>query len=420
MSYSGDKVVRHGSGGSKRRRDGGFILLIVLMAMIVLALLAIEFQQEAFLQVRMSKHRQDVIQCDYALESGLAAAGKLIQEYHEEMFNRIRHPQPQVSDDAAAGSDADLANSIVEQAKINELLEQLSAGELDPNSLDPNMASLLEGLTDPNSSMGQAPEEWKEHLLKHESIEVGKAEAEVYVYGENYKLPLIWALQSPFSRSTKTSSGLSMVSELLGSLDKGSTCEPQTIISFLQDLTEDIEISYCPKVSFNGKKWNLSGKSYSNDEVNLRTEKNHMIFAAIGEKWYKTVNDERHPEVKDIFTLASGNMVSDYIGLWGGIKVNINTAPVEVIAAAFKDAGMTMELAEQLVEYRKTHGLIRTAFVLRTEPGFETIYKAMAPLVDVIDHVYTVRIVARCGQVNKSKSACFYRNGKKLKILAVY
>ena len=374
-------------------------MLIVIMAMAVLSLLAIEFQQESFMQISMSKSRQDAIQCEYALESGLAAAGKLIQEYHDEMLTKIRNPKK--------SSPADISSETA--TPTPELPDNLPTDPEDPNYIDPE-----QWVADPNSTLGTAPEEWKGHLLKEATIEVGKAEATIYLFGENYKLPLTWAMQSPFS---KTSGSLTMVRTLLTELDCKET---GNIIKYLNMLTEDIDIPYVPSVVKRGNRWVRSGKSYTNEEVNLLTVKNHMLFAHVGSQWYKDTNNTRYPEIQEIVTLPSGNMVSDYIGLWGGIKVNINTAPAEVLTAAFGEVGLTRELADKIVSTRETQGLFRSPILIREIEGISDIYTAIYPLADVIDHVYTVKVTARSGEIEKTKSACFYRKGKKLEMLAVY
>lgn len=410
-----------------KKRQSGFVLLIVVMAMLVLSMLAIEFQQESYLQIKMSRHRQHLIQCDYALESGLAAAGKLIQQYHEEMLARIRNPQATVMpEDITQGDTTAITETTTtesesqEQARLlQELIDKLmSSPDFDPNNIDPNALELGDLLADPNQTLGDMPEEWKDHLLKQETIEVGSAKADIYIYGENYKLPLIWAIRSPFARGASDNS-LTMISELLRSLEP-ENANTQKIVGYLQKLTDGLKVPYCPTLTYSNNRWGRSGANYTNQEINLLTVKNHILFAAVGAQWHKTANDKRHPEIQEMFKLTSGNMVSDYIGLWGGIKININTAPAEVLAAGFKGVGLTMELAEKIVQTREENGLFRSSILVREIPGLEEMYTGIYPLADVIDHVYTVRIVASSGEVSKTKSACFYRNGRKLEILAVY
>ena len=377
------------------RRSRGFVLLIVIISMIVLSLLAIEFQQESFLQVNMSRHRHDVIQCDYALESGLAAASKLIQQYHEEMLSEIRRPRKKTVDPNEADPDMPEPSDV-------------TPDENDPNKDDPNKAPELP----------EVPEKWTGYELKEAKLQVGKAEVTINIYGESYKLPLLWAINSPFEKSNKGSK-LSMVRDLFEYLeiDAGKS---QEIIRYLEKLTSDIEVAYCPTVVKKGDRWVRSGKSYTNEQINLLTIKNHIQFSHIGSQWYRDANNKRYPEIREMLTLPSGNLASDYLGLWGAVKININTAPAEVLAAAFGDIGMTMELAEKLVESRESQGLFRSPILIREIEGFEEIYTAIYPMADVIDHVYTAKITARSGEVTKTKSACFYRKGNKLEILAVF
>ncbi len=415
MLRSSDKIISTTIFRLRPRSRRGYILLILIMAMAVLSLLAIEFQAESALQLRMSSHRQDVIQCEYALESGLAAAGKLIQEYHEEMLRKIRNPQPIVSPENAVSEEE--AKEQLEKLTRELGLDKLEGLIDDPNASDPNSQELSD---DPNATLGMAPPEWKDHLLKQVTIEVGKSEAEIFIYGENYKLPLIWAIQSPFAGVPGSKSGgLGMVRDLLTNLEVDGA-RTNDIMRYLGTLTQDIEVPYCPVMVKRADRWIRSGKSYTNEQVNLLTIKNHMLFSSLGEQWFRDVNNERYPEFKEMLTLSSNNLISDYLGLWGAIRININTAPAEVLAAGFKSVGLTMELAEKIVAARNEKGLYRSPILIREIPGLEEIYTAIYPMADVIDHVYTVKIVARSGEVTKTKSACFYRLGKKLEILAVF
>ncbi|MBN2063261.1 MAG: general secretion pathway protein GspK [Sedimentisphaerales bacterium] len=418
MIRSSDKTISTNTFCHESRRRRGFILLVLVMAMAVLSLLAIEFQAESALQLRMSSHRQDVIQCEYALESGLAAAGKLIQEYHEEMLRKIRNPQPTVSPESSLSEKE--AKEQLEKIKRElglDKLEGLTDEPNEPNTTDPNSPELTD---DPNATLGMAPPEWKDHLLKQVTVEVGKAQAEIFIYGENYKLPLIWAMQSPFAGVPGSKSGgLGMVRDLLTNLEVDAA-RTNEVMRYLGTLTQDMEVPYCPTMIKRADRWIRSGKSYTNEQVNLLTIKNHMLFSSLGAQWFRDVNDERYPEFKEMLTLSSNNLISDYLGLWGAIRININTAPAEVLAAGFKSVGLTMDLAEKIVATRNEKGLYRSPILIREIPGLEEIYTAIYPMADVIDHVYTVKIVARSGEVTETKSACFYRLGKKLEILAVF
>ena len=524
-------------------RRKGYVLLLVIMVMIVLTLLALEFQQESVIQLQMNKHRQSMVQCEYALESGLVAAGKLIQEYNDDMINRIRKRQPaqsaqdlqeedevpkltedmkkldpeqfsslidQVSQIAADNNDIvitemiktiDLENLDLEVAApvlagimtiaednglegvtdlVNDLLYQENGGtEIDydmmaniineigltaqENSLD-DITALLDDynqITDPNiddinsaleqietiatengyediistleltdqaiqipgeTSSEAIPQEWLEHLLKKQSIDIGDATVDIYIYGENYKLPLVWAMKSQFGRSSPRENNYNMplVKSLIDELDPGSP-NTQQIIDYLAELTDGIEIPFSPGVYMSNNLWRRRSYGTTNRMVELWVTRNHINFAPVGGQWHRDVNNIHYQDIKDMVTLPSGNMLSDYLGIWGSTYININTAPVEVLTVGLKDIGITPEIAQKIVDWRESNSLFLSPRDVRQVDGIDNnMAAAIFYLTKVVDNVFTVRIVASIGDITKTKQACYHRRGTKLQLQAVY
>ncbi len=541
MYRNNNKTIQYASRSTTRRK--GYVLLLVLMAIIVLTLLALEFQQESFIQVRMNKHRQDLVQCDYALESGLVAAGKLIQEYNDEMVNRIRKRQTaqtstdQQTEDEVADLTSDLKTlspeqfaELIEQVKqiavdnndivISEMIETIDIDNLDlevavpilagiitiaedeglqgvsdlineylnqqngqtnidfellaniineigltaqENSLD-DITTLLEDynqITDPNiddinytlgeiesiatenqyddilsilelgtqviqtpgsSSSDAVPDQWKEHLLKKESIEVGDATVDIYIYGENYKLPLVWAMKSQYGISSPKDNNYNMplVKELIDELDPGNP-NKQQIIDYLAELTDNIDIPFTPGVYKKNNLWRRRSYGSTNRMVELWVTRNHINFAPVGGQWHRDINNNHYQDIKEMVTLPSGNLLSDYLGIWGSTYININTAPVEVLTVGLKEIGITRELAQKIVDYRENKSLFLSPRDVRQIEGIDNnMAAAVFYLTKVVDNVFTVRIVATIGDITKTKQACYHRRGAKLQLQAVY
>ena len=523
-------------------------MLLVLMAMIVMTLLALEFQQEAVMQTRMSKHRQNLVQCEYALESGLVASGKLIQEYNDDMIERIRRRMPAQSAEDAEKEDkqkeefnnlneelqnldpnqfTDLIDQVQQIATDNKNTNILNMiNGIDLENLDTEIAApvlagimtlaedndlheitdiinnivnhknesgvdqeMLEGifnevgvialeqgfddittileeysqLTDPNidaiyavvdqikaiaiendcddiivnlelidqalttdtgSSSNEAiPELWEEHLLKKHSLEIGNATVDIFIYGENYKLPLIWALKSIIGRQTPRDNDYNMqlVKDLIDELDPGNPYK-QDIVDYLAELTDGIEIPFSTGV-YKGRNnlWTRRPYTSTNRLKDLWVIRNHINFASVGGQWNRDISNPHYQEVKDMVTLPSGNLLSDYLGIWGSNYININTAPVEVLTVGLKDIGITKELAQKIIDWRESKSMFLSPRDVKQIEGIDSnMAGGVFSLTTVIDNVFTVRVVATIGDVVKIKQACYHKKGSRLELQAVY
>ena len=522
------------------RHRKGYVLLLVLMAIIVMTLLALEFQQESVMQAQMKKHRQNLIQCDYALESGLVAAGKLIQEYNDTTITSIRKgetaassangdndskidvdnirtnleslPQDELTEtvikiqELAADKNLTLSsfemidmdninldlasaalsilymeddpeiNAIIDSigkspedsgidyTMVDQVLESIgiTAQEenlteistiidnyfqvADPNA-DPNSSTvedtinqvkvlaeqaqnedilsdlqLLEKTMIDDSANTAIPDEWKAHLLKEQSIEVGDASVDIYIYGENSKLPLIWALRSPIGTRTPTENDYNMplVASLIDKIDPGNT-HKREIIDYLAELTDGVDIEFSPGVYKSGDIWRERRTAITKIMQDAAVSLNHINFTQVGGQWHRDVNNPHFEEIKEIVTLPNGNLISDYLGLWGTTYININTAPAEVLEVALKDVGVTPELAQKIVEYRETKSMFLTYIRISEVDGIDrNMAKAIGELTKTIDRVFTVRVVAKIGDITRTKQACYHRRGNKLLLQAVF
>lgn len=139
----------------------------------------------------------------------------------------------------------------------------------------------------------------------------------------------------------------------------------------------------------------------------------------LSKQWAENLKDRKYLSLKQDID-ANDQNISDYISTWNHTRLNLNTAPAEVIYAVFEPIGMTMAMVDTLVDFRKDKPLARSnMFALM--PGLEPVSGALTHLYTDKSDTFTIRVTARLGQAQYKLYSCTIKNKDgKVENLAVY
>ncbi len=239
-----------------------------------------------------------------------------------------------------------------------------AAGTNDVNALEPNELYVR----------GPYGPPWP-YVTKPVEIEFGDARLTIEIIDENAKLPLVWGINTDANSKSESKAAIETFCEWM-------RMEPNDIAPFMDELEQIKEIKpYSsdlkpvvttlriePNSTQKDSNSTLSGNDGQRRIARRRSARSRRRNIA------KTVQETRpdightmdfaeilHSPLLNLETLAKPvnedenrtESALKYISLWGTQRVNINTAPRQVLEAAFTFGGDAVEIAEQIITLRK-------------------------------------------------------------------
>jgi len=381
---SDSKMTRYDvSSVIKRKR--GIALMLVLLALIIMSVVIVDFQGKSALFQRSSAGRINLQKCRYGAESGLILAQRMI---------KIALKKNSWVDFNDEGIDEPNSNEYA----LNTLEEQ---GGEDPNNLnDPN------DLNDPNTS-DEFNLDFLENpfILAQKEIEVGDVKVTFEIQDENGKFPLLWYLRSPYSTNGNGSGAKQLDAFFkLMNIDR----EYGALVKKLaNDIVKDIALDYMElhlvknehkKGQRRTSRRTRPRSTYSKKQA--QKAKRYEDMALFGTQWRKRILEDDEMAVLALPINDEGLVLSDYLGVWGTFKINLFTAPAEVIESSFAELGVTHDMALSMVEYREENE-IKTVLDFNNAPDVDAtvisdLYKASIFKTEN----FSVYVKATCGNAS--------------------
>ena len=133
-------------------------------------------------------------------------------------------------------------------------------------------------------------------------------------------------------------------------------------------------------------------------------------MSTFASQWQRALSDNL--EYKDLSSPQGqqSEAWTDYLGIWGHNKVNINTAPAEVIEAAFEPLGFTTAMAQALVEHRREKPFSSTGQINDVKEIDQSISRAVRALTTIQSDTFSVLIKARLGRAQYNLFAAIYKS----------
>jgi len=415
---------------ARKSKKRGFALLLTLMVLVLLAGLIVHFQADSALQVRASRYRLQQLQCRYAAESALVAAMQLIRSAQLEGIYRQPTEAP-TTESLLASLGIPGIDDPCRAAVLSGLLDPCAPADpcsvfdpcslLDPCSvLDP--CSLAELLREALEAGGFWEEPSPFQFMK-KTVKIGSVSVEIRIFDENSKYPVYWMLQGPIENS-KDHGGKSL--QLLGTRVGASPEAVRQATSLVQEIGQPLKvikpISYLYRRSYSrgtvrsrSMTWRLKPtgiKPTLNGKPVTHTKLLHHQMSAFHTQWRDTLRED--DKYEDLQTpLADQNVsLADYLGTWGNGTININTAPAEVLEAAFRPLGFTPANAKAIVEYRKKRPFQHTTHMFRVGGLNRTTMYAIRTLCTTQSDTYSVRVKARLGRAQYNLWGGIYKDRK--------
>ncbi|OHB52776.1 MAG: hypothetical protein A2Y10_02090 [Planctomycetes bacterium GWF2_41_51] len=316
----------------------------------------------------------------------------------------------------------------------NGMSSRMDPSSYDINDVNANSTSL--DMNEPNEIYIRGPygPAWP-YITKPIEIEFGKAKVTIEIIDENAKIPLIWGMSTDANSKDESKAAIvtfcewmqmlqSDIDPLLSELDKMKDVKPFSIalkpVTVTSTQTADSNSS---QAAATGRLARRISRTRSRGRVRekiveqTRPESGHTLdFAKI-----------LHSPMIDLETLAKpvnedetrSESALKYISLWGTQKVNVNSAPRQVLEAAFTFGGDAPEIAQKIIDERKIKPFASNDdFNKRLVSFFGSISKC-EPYITTQSDCFSIRVKATSGVARVCATAAVKKEQSKVQKIGI-
>jgi hypothetical protein len=308
-----------------------------------------------------------------------------------------------------------------------KILESLGIGEKNYFGIDQEGEFLP---IDPNTLYVPGPygPQWP-YISEPMEIDIEGVKVTITIADENAKLPLVWALMQNKDIGKEKEASFNTFFEWMG-------VDERTMDILWKQFEEaadmkNFEIGMKPAtiekreaVKTRTVTRDASGKRKSVFKTRYRTRKvprsaigNYTDFSRLIEA---EIDTERLARSFYDFGFSDQNALK-YLGVWGSDKVNVNTAPRNVLEATFVFGGKEVDLADAVIAERQIEPFEGIEDMKRRLYRFSGSIEKLADMILFESNVFSVKVEAVSGSARAtSTTAILYDNKKFSKITTVY
>ncbi len=455
----------------------GIVLMVTMVVLIILAILGYTLSSRVAAQRHRDNFIIDYTAACYARDSALKYALSAISDFNN--FNLISRPNEPDFSDLFAMSEPDYRKMLEEwaaeiikkqlenkkedekwfaaydprQRDVNEysLNQDANTSALDANNKDsnsitglldtndineidsdePNFAEMAEldlDLADPNLLTVPGPygPEWP-YVIEPIEFEIGDCHVKIEIEDENAKFPLGWSILEDEKYKRESDAAVTTFCEWMG-------FEPDRIEGLKKQFNEVRDIKPF-KVEFQQQTTrvldkNAAARPQRGNRPRRQIAAYRNITLTPAEQITKQAGDFSslfHSSVIDTDMLARPTIVSEkrkesalkYMSLWGTTKVNINTAPRQVLEAAFAFGGQARRIADEIINRRRKQPFESIAQLETDLLSYSDNIEKCIPFINTSSNVFTIHVTATSGTAKASAIVVLFQVDGKPQTVAV-
>lgn len=429
------------------RSCSGIVLLVTLVILVLLSTLGYTLTN----RLAVYRHRQQYIidygQARYACDSAVKYALAALEDINN-LPLVIRSDEPDFSDlfwrneqeyrqylaEWAAGRDVNKTESFDDVNDTNDVNDVNDTNDIndvnDTNDFDSNYTVI--DLNDPNSFKVRGPYGplWP-FVIEPVEFEIGSATVRVEVEDENAKYPVGWALLDDEQAKREAEAGFETFCEWMA-------VENEQIDSLKQQLIKINEIKpfklELKPIVITEKKTTIAERRRA--AVRRRSRRARRGRASRVQTSSKTIpafvhtaDYARlfHSPLIDTEALARPTVISEsrtesalkYMGMWASRQVNINTAPRQVLEAAFAFGGDEKEIAEEIIQRRQIKPFSDIEELRSTLLRYSDSIRKCEKYITTTSTFFTIKVTAVAGVAKASAIVGITKEGKEVKKIGV-
>jgi len=405
-------------------RAKGVVLLITIVLLVVLATIGYTLT----CRVAARRHRYNYIidyqSARYACDSAVKYALATLEEIHPRLVARPN--EPDFSDVFA-----------MSESEYQELLAQAAAEKTSPqkqavaNVNDANFLKSTEvndvntpaDANEPNSVSicGPYGPPWP-LVTAPKQIQIGSATVTIEIEDENAKYPISWMLLDDKDVHREAIAGFETFCEWMA-LDYQQTKSLKSQLERISKI-KPFKLDFKPVTIVQTQKTTQISRTRRGRRTRLsKTTKKTIPPSAHTTNFAKLL----HSSLIDTESLAKPTIASQtrkesalkYMGMWGSQKVNINTAPRQVLEAAFVFGGDEVEIADEIIKRRRLKPFDDIEELTKALFRYSDSIKKCEKYITTRSTFFTIKVTAVSGVAEASVVIAIRKNDQNIERIAV-
>ena len=425
----------------KCRSRSGIVLLVTLVLLVVLSTLGYLLSSQLFARRHRNRYMIDYQIACYGRDSAVKYSLARLQMVEPNLINRPNEPDfsdlftlddveyQQLLAEWAAKSDfsdnetAYKRNKLRDVNDINNVNNANDFYSLDDVN-DVNDINDVADYNEPRSVPGPYGPPWP-LLVEPMEFEIGSANVRIEIEDENAKYPIGWMLLDDKKVEREAVAGFTSFCEWMDvnkaqidSLKK----QLKEINSIKQFKLEFKDVMLTERETTTASSRRRVGRRTR--AARARETKRTVIPAAVHLADFAKLF---HSSLIDTEALARPTIMSEsrkesalkYMGIWGSSKVNINTAPRQVLEAAFTFGGDAEKIAEEIIRLRRLEPFKNVEELRQSLLRYSDSIKKCEEYIITASTFFTIKVTAVSGMAKASAVIAVKREGKQIKPIAV-
>ena len=415
------------------RNRQGIILLVTLVLLVVLATLGYTLSSRVAAQRHRNQFIIDYSNARYGCDSAVKYALATLEELDPQLVSRPN--EPDFSDLFA-----------LDEIGYQELLAQWGAesrsdtfnsgkkyddksGIDDVNGIGRDENGMA-GFKDPDSIVIRGPYGpiWP-FVTEPAEFEIGTAKVRIEIEDENAKYPLGWALMDNPEFKRETEAGFQTFCEMMR-LDYKQIDSLREQLKQIGEI-KPFELAFKPVTKTVKIPITTTAKTTS-DSSTSRTPRTRIKRTTIPVS--KQISDQTthfaklfHSSLIDTEPLAQPTIVVGdrkeyplkYMGLWGALQVNINTAPRHILEAALIFGGNEVEIAEEIIRQRREEPFANMEDLKNKLSRYSSSIAKCEEYITTQSTYFMIKITSTSGVATASSMIAITKDGNKVTRIAV-
>ncbi len=427
--------------GILRRNRPGIVLLVTLILLVVLSTLGYTLSTRVAAQRHRNQYIIDYSSARYGCDSAVKYALATLEDIDPQLISRPNEPD---FSDLFYLTEVEY-QELLEQWGLESQLTTLDGSESFKGMVDIGNVDKLGDIDDVNdinsdeigiagfgsydslTISGPYGPPWP-FITGPVEFEVGSAKIRIEIEDENAKYPLGWALLNDEAIQREVQAGFETFCEMTGlnaeQIDslKNELQEIGKIKPFALDFKPTTRTVKTPITTRT-----VSSKSRTSKAPQTRLRRKTVPAAEQISEQTTHFAKLFHSSLIDTEALARPTIVSrgrkesalKYMGMWGSMKVNINTAPRHVLEAAFIFGGDEVQIAEEIIQRRRIEPFADIQELETDLFRYSDSIGKCEKYITTVSRFFTIKVTAVSGVAKASTVIAITKDGEKIKRIAV-
>ncbi len=420
----------------------GFVLLVTLVILVVLSMLGYTLSARVAAQRHRDHYMIDYSSARYGCDSAVKYALATLEEIDPQLISRPNEPDfsdlfyltPAEYQELLEQWGLDLELTMFEDNRnsrgkvgIGEIDELFGSDNVNDIGLDEMEMDGFDSYG-PVTIAGPYGPAWP-FVTEPVEFEIGSAKVRIEVQDENAKYPLGWAMLDDEDIKREAEAGFEIFCEMTGL----NTEQIESLKLELQEIGKIRPFAIDFKPITRTVRTPVKSRASSVKSRTSRTTPTRVSRQTIkvpDQIAQQTTHFAKlfHSSLIDTEALARpiitgpdrrSESALKYMGLWGAMKVNINTAPRHVLEAAFIFGGDQVEIAEEIIQRRRVEPFSDFQ-ALKTELfRYSDSIDKCEKYITTVSRFFTIKVTAVSGVAKTSTIIAITKDGGKVQRIAV-